>query len=53
MITLDWREAVPSEMQPLYAREQEYWLGELQWDASTARRQSEQAPHPLRVMLPL
>lgn len=43
MITLDWRDAVPSDLEPLYAREQEYWLGELRWDASTAWREIEQA----------
>jgi ribosomal protein S18 acetylase RimI-like enzyme len=43
VITVDWRDAVPSDMAPLYAQEQEYWLGELRWDASTAWREIEQA----------
>jgi len=30
-------------MESLYAREQEYWLGELRWDASAAWREIEQA----------
>jgi len=43
VITLDWRDAIPSDIAPLYAREQEYWLGALRWDATTAWREIEQA----------
>jgi len=39
----DWRDADPSDTQVLYAREQEYWVRELAWDASTAWREIEQA----------
>lgn len=43
VIVRDWREADPSDTQVLYAREQEYWVRELAWDASTAWREIEQA----------
>lgn len=43
MIVRDWRDADPSDTQVLYAREQEYWVRELAWDASTAWREIEQA----------
>jgi GNAT superfamily N-acetyltransferase len=39
----DWRDADPSDTQVLYSREQEYWVRELAWDASTAWREIEQA----------
>jgi ribosomal protein S18 acetylase RimI-like enzyme len=39
----DWRDADPSDTQVLYAREQEYWVRELAWDASTAWKEIEQA----------
>ena len=39
----DWRDADPADTQWLYAREQEYWVRELAWDASTAWREIEQA----------
>jgi ribosomal protein S18 acetylase RimI-like enzyme len=39
----DWRDADPSDTRVLYAREQEYWVRELAWDASTAWREIEQA----------
>jgi len=39
----DWRDADPSDTQVFYAREQEYWVRELAWDASTAWREIEQA----------
>ena len=39
----DWRDADPADTQVLYAREQEYWVRELAWDASTAWREIEQA----------
>ena len=43
MIIRDWRDADPSETQVLYAREQEYWVRDLAWDAATAWREIEQA----------
>ena len=43
MIVRDWRDADPADTQVLYAREQEYWVRELAWDASTAWREIEQA----------
>jgi len=43
MIVRDWRDADPSDTQVLYAREQEYWVRELAWDASTAWKEIEQA----------
>jgi ribosomal protein S18 acetylase RimI-like enzyme len=39
----DWRDADASDTQVLYAREQEFWVRELAWDASTAWREIEQA----------
>ena len=39
----DWRDADPADTQWLYAREQDYWVRELAWDASTAWREIEQA----------
>ena len=30
----DWRDADPADTQWLYAREQDYWVRELAWDAS-------------------
>jgi ribosomal protein S18 acetylase RimI-like enzyme len=43
MTVRDWRDADPSDTQVLYAREQEYWVRELAWDASNAWREIEQA----------
>jgi hypothetical protein len=43
MVVRDWREADTSDTQVLYAREQEYWVRELAWDASTAWREIEHA----------
>lgn len=43
MSVYDWRNADPSDTQWLYAREQDYWVRELVWDASTAWREIEQA----------
>ncbi|HEU4691850.1 MAG TPA: GNAT family N-acetyltransferase [Vicinamibacterales bacterium] len=43
MTVRDWRDADPADTQVLYAREQEYWVRELAWDASTAWREIEQA----------
>jgi ribosomal protein S18 acetylase RimI-like enzyme len=43
MIVRDWRDADPSDTQVFYAREQEYWVRELAWDASSAWREIEQA----------
>jgi ribosomal protein S18 acetylase RimI-like enzyme len=43
MTVRDWRDADPSDTQVLYAREQEYWVRKLAWDASTAWREIEQA----------
>jgi len=43
MIVRNWRDADPSETQVLYAREQDYWVRELGWDASTAWREIEHA----------
>jgi ribosomal protein S18 acetylase RimI-like enzyme len=43
MTVRDWRDADPSDTRVLYAREQEYWVRELAWDASTAWREIEQA----------
>jgi ribosomal protein S18 acetylase RimI-like enzyme len=39
----DWRDADPADTQWLYAREQDYWVRELAWDASTAWKEIEQA----------
>jgi ribosomal protein S18 acetylase RimI-like enzyme len=43
MSVRDWRDADPSDTQVFYAREQEYWVRELAWDASSAWREIEQA----------
>jgi GNAT superfamily N-acetyltransferase len=43
MTVHDWRDADPSDTQVFYAREQEYWVRELAWDASSAWREIEQA----------
>lgn len=43
MIVRDWRDADPSDTKVFYAREQEYWVRELAWDASSAWREIEQA----------
>ena len=43
MTVRDWRDADPSDTLVFYAREQEYWVRELSWDASTAWREIEQA----------
>jgi len=43
MVIRDWRDADPSDTRALYAREQEYWVRELAWDASTAWREIEEA----------
>jgi ribosomal protein S18 acetylase RimI-like enzyme len=43
MTIRDWRDADPADTQVLYAREQEYWVRELAWDASMAWREIEQA----------
>jgi ribosomal protein S18 acetylase RimI-like enzyme len=43
MIVRDWRDADPADTQWLYAREQDYWVRELAWDASSAWREIEQA----------
>ena len=39
----DWRDADPADTRVLYAREQEHWVRELAWDASTAWHEIEQA----------
>jgi ribosomal protein S18 acetylase RimI-like enzyme len=39
----DWRDADPSDTQLLYAREQDFWVRELAWDASSSWREIEQA----------
>ena len=43
VIVRDWREADPADTQVLYDREQEFWVRELAWDASSAWREIEQA----------
>ena len=43
MNVCDWRDADTADTQWLYAREQDYWVRELAWDASTAWREIEQA----------
>jgi ribosomal protein S18 acetylase RimI-like enzyme len=43
MIVRDWRDADPADTQWLYAREQEFWVRELAWDASSSWRDIEQA----------
>jgi GNAT superfamily N-acetyltransferase len=39
----DWRDADPADTRVLYAREQDFWVRELAWDASSAWREIEQA----------
>jgi ribosomal protein S18 acetylase RimI-like enzyme len=39
----DWRDADPADTQLLYAREQDFWVRELAWDASSSWREIEQA----------
>ncbi len=39
----DWRDAEPADTQLLYAREQEFWVRDLAWDASNSWREIEQA----------
>jgi ribosomal protein S18 acetylase RimI-like enzyme len=39
----DWRDAEPADTQLLYAREQDFWVRELAWDASNSWREIEQA----------
>jgi len=39
----DWRDADPADTQLLYAREQDFWVRELAWDASNSWREIEQA----------
>jgi ribosomal protein S18 acetylase RimI-like enzyme len=39
----DWRDADPADTRWLYAREQDFWVRELAWDASSAWRDIEQA----------
>jgi ribosomal protein S18 acetylase RimI-like enzyme len=39
----DWRDADPADTQLLYAREQDFWVRELTWDASNSWREIEQA----------
>lgn len=39
----DWRDADASDTQLLYAREQDFWVRELAWDASNSWREIEQA----------
>jgi ribosomal protein S18 acetylase RimI-like enzyme len=43
VVVRSWREADPADTQFLYDREQEYWVRELAWDASSAWREIEQA----------
>jgi ribosomal protein S18 acetylase RimI-like enzyme len=43
MTVCDWRDADPADTQWLYAREQDFWVRELAWDASSAWREIEQA----------
>jgi ribosomal protein S18 acetylase RimI-like enzyme len=43
MIVRDWRDADEADTKWLYAREQDYWVRELAWDASSAWREIEQA----------
>ena len=43
MIVRDWREADVADTQLLYAREQDFWVRELTWDASNSWREIEQA----------
>jgi ribosomal protein S18 acetylase RimI-like enzyme len=39
----DWRDADPADTQLLYAREQDFWVRDLAWDASNSWREIEQA----------
>ena len=39
----DWRDADPADTQLLYAREQDFWVRDLAWDASSSWREIEQA----------
>jgi ribosomal protein S18 acetylase RimI-like enzyme len=39
----DWRDAEPADTQLLYAREQDFWVRDLAWDASNSWREIEQA----------
>ena len=39
----DWRDAEPADTQLLYAREQDFWVRDLSWDASSSWREIEQA----------
>jgi ribosomal protein S18 acetylase RimI-like enzyme len=43
MIVRDWRDADPADTQLFYAREQDFWVRELAWDASNSWREIEQA----------
>src|SRR5689334_11339415 len=43
MIVRDWRDADVGDTQLLYAREQDFWVRELTWDASNSWREIEQA----------
>ena len=43
MIVRDWRDADVADTQLLYAREQDFWVRELTWDASNSWREIEQA----------
>jgi ribosomal protein S18 acetylase RimI-like enzyme len=43
MIVRDWRDADPADTQLLYAREQDFWVRNLAWDASNSWREIEQA----------
>jgi hypothetical protein len=43
MIVRDWRESDATDTQLLYAREQDFWVRELTWDASSSWREIEQA----------
>lgn len=43
MIVRDWRDADPADTQLLYAREQDFWVRDLAWDASNSWREIEQA----------
>jgi ribosomal protein S18 acetylase RimI-like enzyme len=43
MIVRDWRDADAADTQLLYALEQDFWVRELAWDASSSWREIEQA----------
>ncbi|HLG55891.1 MAG TPA: N-acetyltransferase [Vicinamibacterales bacterium] len=43
MIVRDWRDADAADTQWLYGREQDFWVRELAWDASSAWKEIEQA----------